>query len=161
MKKITILLSLLPLLFSCKDAVSVNQLKGYAVFGDTISPNQTIASEEMLKKYEHLKEGDTVQVKFTSKINSVCKKKGCWMNMTLNDEKEAFVRFKDYAFFVPKNADGSEAIVCGKAFLSIETVDEQKHYATDAGESKESIDKIVSPKATYSFLADGVLIKKQ
>ncbi|MES2811874.1 MAG: DUF4920 domain-containing protein [Bacteroidota bacterium] len=162
MKKVLILASLAFLIFSCKKSASVSKsdLEGFVAFGDTISPKNTITPEQMIKKYEALKEGDTVEVKFASKINSVCKKKGCWMNMALSNDKETFVKFKDYAFFVPKNADGSQAIVSGKAFLSIETIDEQKHYATDAGESKENIDKITTPKATYSFLANGVLIKK-
>lgn len=160
MKKTQIIVTLLPFLFSCKETVSKEQFKDYAIFGDTITTEKVITASEMTEKYKNLKEGDTLQIKFTSKINSVCKQKGCWMNMALNNDKEAFVKFKDYGFFVPKNADGNEAIVSGKAFLSIETVEEQKHYAADAGESKENIDKITSPKATYSFLADGVLIKK-
>ena len=70
------------------------------------------------------------------------------------------MKFKDYAFFVPKNAQDEEVIVNGKAFVSIESVEELKHYAKDAGKSQASIDSIVTPKTTYSFMADGVLIKK-
>lgn len=144
----------------CKEVSKEDQLKNYAIFGETISNENVISANEMSKKYENLKEGDTLMVKFESKINSVCKVKGCWMNLDLGDGKEIFVKFKDYAFFVPKNANGSEAIVSGKAFINVETVSEQKHYAEDAGASKEEIEKIVSPKKTLSFLADGVLIKK-
>jgi hypothetical protein len=35
-----------------------------------------------------------------------------------------------------------------------------KHYAKDAGKSQAAIDSIIKPETTYSFLADGVLIKK-
>ena len=34
----------------------------------------------------------------------------------------------------------------------------QRHYAEDAGKSKEEIEKITEPKIAYTFLADGVLI---
>ncbi len=52
-----------------------------------------------------------------------------------------------------------EAIVNGKAFVSETSVEELKHYAEDAGKSKEEIEAITEPKRTYGFLADGVLLK--
>jgi hypothetical protein len=165
MKKIILSIALVTIIASCNDKnkaaqTAENDKVEYATFGDKISDEQAISSEEMSKKFETLKEGDTVNVKFKSKINSVCKKKGCWMTLNLGNDKEAFVKFKDYAFFVPKNADNEEAIVNGKAYVSVESIDELKHYAKDEGKSQAAIDSIVAPKTTYSFMADGVLIKK-
>ena len=82
------------------------------------------------------------------------------MKMDLADNKESFIRFKDYGFFVPLNADNSEAVVSGKAFLDVISVDELRHYAKDGGKSQEEIDKITQPKTTYAFQADGVLIQE-
>lgn len=82
------------------------------------------------------------------------------MKMDLADKKESFVRFKDYGFFVPLNADNSDAIVSGIAYIDEISVDELKHYAKDGGKSQEEIDKITSPKITYAFQADGVLIQQ-
>ena len=62
---------------------------------------------------------------------------------------------------MPKDSKGKEVIVNGKAFVSVVPVDELKHYAQDKGESKESIAAITEPKTTFSFLADGVLIKNE
>ena len=107
-----------------------------------------------------MKKGDSITVKFITKINSVCKKKGCWMKLDLGNGESAFVKFKDYGFFVPKNAQDKDVIVNGKAFVSIESVDVLKHYAKDAGKSQAAIDSITEPKVTYSFMADGVLIAK-
>jgi len=132
----------------------------YATFGDKIVADKALSKDEMLKKYSNLKKGDTIAVKFKSKITSVCKKKGCWMKMDLADKKESFVRFKDYGFFVPLNADNSEAIVSGRAYIDEISIDELKHYAKDGGKSQEEIDKITSPKITYAFQADGVLIQQ-
>ena len=113
-----------------------------------------------MKKFANLKEGDTIDVKFKSKINEVCQKKGCWMSVDLGNENETFVKFKDYGFFVPLNAQDKEVIVNGKAFISVESVADLKHYAKDAGKSQAAIDSIIEPEVTYSFMANGVLIAK-
>ncbi len=99
-------------------------------------------------------------VQFESNIKSVCKKKGCWMKMDLVGDNTSFVKFKDYGFFVPLNADNSQAIVYGKAFVDVVSVDELKHYAKDGGKSAAEIAKITKPEITYSFLATGVYIRK-
>lgn len=132
----------------------------YASFGSKILAEKALSKEQMLAKYKTLKKGDTVAVKFKSNIKSVCKKKGCWMKMDLADNSESFVRFKDYGFFVPLNADNSEAIVSGRAFIDEISVAELQHYAKDGGKSQAEIDKITQPKITYAFQADGVLISK-
>ena len=164
MKKITCLLAFAVFAISCgkkeevKDEIKVTE--NFAVFGDSISTDGALTSAEMMTKFESLKEGDTLDVKFTSKINDICQKKGCWMNVALEDDKSTFVKFKDYAFFVPMNAENKDVIVEGKAFVSVESIDDLKHYAKDAGKSQEAIDSIVAPKTTYSFMANGVLISK-
>lgn len=132
----------------------------YASFGSRIAADKALTAADMMKKYAAMKKGDTIAVKFKSRIKDVCKKKGCWMSMELPNQKESFVRFKDYGFFVPMNADNSDAIVSGRAFLDVITVDELKHYAKDGGKSQQEIDKITSPKITYAFQADGVLIQQ-
>lgn len=165
MKRI-VLLGLAIALFSCNKKQedvkneAVAEKINYAVFGDSITDAEALTSAEMMAKFKKMKEDDTLNVKFKSKINGVCQKKGCWMTMDLGEEKEAFVKFKDYAFFVPMNAENQDAVISGKAFVSVETVADQKHYAKDAGKSQAAIDSITEPKITYSFMADGVLIRK-
>jgi hypothetical protein len=132
----------------------------YASFGEKFTPNKVLSNKEMLKKYKTLKKGDSVSVKFKTTIKEVCKKKGCWMSLDLTDNKESFVKFKDYAFFVPLNADKSDAIVNGVAFIEVVSVDELRHYAKDGGKSAAEIKKITKPEIKYAFTATGVLIKK-
>lgn len=139
---------------------SAQNVSGYASFGEKFAVGKVLSKEEMLKKYKNLKKGDSIPVQFKTTINSVCKKKGCWMKLDLGKGESSFVKFKDYGFFVPLNADGSEVIVKGYAFVDVVTVDELKHYAKDAGKSKEEIAKITKPEITYSFTATGVYIKK-
>ncbi len=144
------------LVLSCKK----EETKQYATFGKEINDNDALSKEEMTNKYLALKEGDTLNVKFASTIKEICQKKGCWMSLQLDKDNEAFVKFKDYGFFVPMNAQNKEVVVNGKAFVSVTTVDELKHYAKDEGKSQEEINTITQPEVTYSFLADGVLIAK-
>ncbi len=132
----------------------------YASFGEKITDAEAISADEMRAKFKNLKAGDTLNVKFASTINEVCKKKGCWMKLDLGEEQESMVRFKDYGFFMPLNADAKEVVVNGKAYVTEISVDELQHYAKDAGKSEEEIAQITEPKYTYAFEADGVLMKK-
>lgn len=131
----------------------------YASFGEEITDVEVISADEMRTKFENLTAGDTVTVKFASIINEVCKKKGCWMKLDLGNETESMVRFKDYGFFMPLDSDKKEVIVEGKAFINETPVEELRHYAEDAGKSKEEIEQITEPKKEYTFIAHGVLMK--
>lgn len=161
-QKITLAFAILSLLNSCetKKEAPVNTAISYAKFGDSISAEQALSSSEMMEKFASLKEGDTLSVKFKSTINEICQNKGCWMTLDLTDEAEAFVKFKDYGFFVPMNAQKRDVIVEGKAFIEETPIAELKHYAEDEGKSKAAIDSIVAPKKEFKFLAHGVLIAK-
>jgi Domain of unknown function (DUF4920) len=164
MKKIVLLIGSSILFLNCNGNKTMVEKKigDYTLFGDgkNISIENSISATEMGTKYETLKPGDTLNVKFSSTIKDVCQNKGCWMKLPIGDQKETFVKFKDYGFFMPKDSKGDQVIVNGKAFVSMESVDDQRHYAKDGGMAQAEIDKIVTPKKTFSFLADGVLIKK-
>ena len=74
-------------------------------------------------------------------------------------EKTIFVRFKNYGFFVPKEgAEGKTAILNGKLSIDTLSVAELRHYAQDAGKSKQEISSIEKQEITMSFLAEGVII---
>ncbi len=164
MKKIVAIVTISAALVSCnkKDetAVKSDPKMTYASFGDKISQENAITKDEMLTKYKSLKAGDTLDIKLATKINEICQNKGCWMTLDLGNDENAFVKFKDYGFFVPMNAQKREAIVEGKAFVEETSVAELKHYAEDEGKSANEIAKITEPKTEYKFLAHGVLIAK-
>ena len=79
------------------------------------------------------------------------------MRLDIGDE-EAMVKFKDYGFFMPKNIANKEVIVHGKAFVAEVSIEDQRHYAEDAGKSKEALIAIIEVEKTLSFEADGVLL---
>ena len=153
------------LLNSCKNKSEENQKETeitekieYASFGNEIIADDAIASSSMLEHYETMNVGDSINSKMIAKVNEVCQSKGCWMTLNLENGDEVMVKFKDYGFFMPKDIAGKEVIVNGKAFVNEVPVDEQRHYAEDAGKTAEEIAQITEPKKTYSFEADGVLL---
>jgi hypothetical protein len=161
MKKVLFILTLFLLVISCnKKETKVSDKLVFTSFGEKITDENAITKDVLLKKYKTLKLGDTIQVKVASKINEICQNKGCWMTLDLGNEETAFVKFKDYGFFVPMNAQKRETIIEGKAFVEETSVAELKHYAEDEGKTSEDIAKITVPKTEYKFLAHGVLISK-
>lgn len=131
----------------------------YTSYGDKIDDEGTITAAKMASKFENMQVGDTTNVKMMARVDDVCQAKGCWMKLNLENGEQAMVKFKDYGFFMPKDITGKEVIVNGKAFVNEVPVDEQRHYAEDGGASEEEIAAITEPKKTYSFEADGVLLK--
>lgn len=166
MKKYLSLLLVVSLLVTCKNDSKNNTILdenkteeiAYASFGEKIDADDALNTKRMALQYESMKIGDTINAKMTGKINEVCSTKGCWMRLDLEGE-EVMVRFKDYGFFMPLNATG-EVVINGKAFIDEISVNELRHFAEDAGKSKEEIEAITEPEITYSFLADGVLLKE-
>lgn len=132
----------------------------YKSFGKEIAPDNVTTASFMASHYESMKVGDSINSKMTAKVLSVCQSKGCWMTLNLDGGNEVMVKFKDYGFFMPKDIAGKEVIVNGKAYVNEVSVDELRHYAEDAGKSAEEIAAINEPKKTFSFEADGVLLKQ-
>jgi len=146
-----------------KDASTTENVEvamNYKSIGEKITDEKVLSKEEIQEKYKNLKPGDTVAVKFTSEVKEVCQNKGCWMKMDMGEE-EAMVKFKDYGFFMPKDLAGQEVIVEGMAFVEEMSVEEQRHYAEDAGKSADEIAAITEPKRTLSFISSGVLIPEK
>lgn len=173
MKKYILAFLLVSLMFSCKNeskqvaetkeneiASTEHQELAYSSFGMEISPSDALTAKRMATHYEKMTVGDSIDAKMIAKVDEVCQAKGCWMKVDLENGEQVMVKFKDYGFFMPKDIAGREVVMNGKAYVNEVSVDEQRHYAEDAGQSEEEIAKITEPKKTYSFLADGVLIKE-
>ena len=126
-------------------------------FGATVTPAGAISYDAMLDKMAKADKMDNVKVE--GKVEAVCKAKGCWMNIA-SDKGAApmFVKFKDYAFFMPKDLAGKKVIMLGNAFKEKTSVEDLRHFAQDEGKSKEDIAKITKPKEEMKFMASGVII---
>ena len=128
----------------------------YVYYGQKISPDDALTAPQFLKAME---KKDSLNVKVEAKIEAVCKKKGCWMDLNLENGSTMKVRFKDYEFFVPKDSDGKMAVVEGKAKVEVTDVATLRHYAEDAGKSKEEIAAITQDEKAITFEAIGVIIR--
>ncbi|WP_212744842.1 DUF4920 domain-containing protein [Hymenobacter jeollabukensis] len=102
---------------------------------------------------------DSAKVKLIGEATDVCQAKGCWMTLQTADGKPMRVRFKDYAFFVPKDSKGKTVVIDGWAHREEISVADQQHYAKDAGKSDKEVAAITKPQQQLTFMADGVLIK--
>lgn len=167
MKKITLLtVCLLSLVtIGCKStskagmaSSSASNMKETAVYGADFTAVKVVQYDDLLKSLAKTKKVDDVIVE--GSVNGVCQSKGCWMNIVSEKDANApkmFVKFKDYAFFMPKDLEG-KVIMKGYAYKEETSVDELRHYAEDEGKSKEEIEKITKPVTEYKFMASGVKI---
>ena len=166
MKGFNIFLVILSVAFSCTAQTNQSQNhldstnEQFMSFGDKIDLDNTQTTAEITERYQNMKTVDTLQTKFTAKVKEVCKVKGCWMKLELVNGEEVMVRFKGYGFFMPPDIDGKEVVLNGLAYVEEMSVADRKHFAKDGGMSQDQIDAISTPKMTYSFEANGVLVKQ-
>jgi Domain of unknown function (DUF4920) len=126
-------------------------------FGEKVTAKDALTYDQMLAKLSKTEKMDNVKVMGT--VEAVCKAKGCWMNIKSETNKPSmFVKFKDYAFFMPKDIAGKKVVMIGNAFKETTSIEDLRHFAQDEGKSKEEIEKINKPKEEMKFMANGVLI---
>ena len=151
MKKYLFALFLTAGIYACNTTIAQDNH-----YGAKIDEKGAISVSELVAKMEGKTE---MNAKVEGKISEVCQAKGCWMTLEKADGTKMRVTFKDYGFFVPKNISGKTVIINGTASITTTGVDELRHYAEDAGKSKEEIAKITEPKKELAFEADGVIVK--
>lgn len=139
------------------DPKSSDPAKDGKHFGAIITGDNAIPYDQVMAK---MSTTDSLNMKVRGKVSEVCQKKGCWMTLISEQpgQPEMRVTFKDYAFFMPKDLSGKHVVVDGYAYVETTSVDILRHYAEDAGKTKEEIAAITEPKREVSFEASGVLI---
>lgn len=165
LKKLVFLCALVGLLAACntKSAKMAGKSEPTIVttadgqhFGEIITAKDAIPFGQLVEKLEST---DSVETKVVATITDVCQMKGCWMNITADGrEEKMFVKFKDYAFFVPKDSAGKEVVMQGKAYRETTSVEELRHYAEDAGKSEDEVNAITEPKTELKFMASGIIL---
>lgn len=124
-------------------------------FGKELTAENAINPEQMVKQVQQKE--IPVAVKVKGKVTNVCKMEGCWLKLASADG-DIMVKMKDHAFLVPTAINGKEVVIAGVAEQKITSVEMLKHYAEDAGKSKEEIAKITEPKKEIVINAEGVLV---
>lgn len=124
-------------------------------YGEKVNPTGAVSLSELPAKLETT---DVVNTKIRAKVLEVCPQKGCWIKLAVNDSTTAFVKMKDYGFFLPVAAKGKTVVLDGEVKMKTTSVAELKHYAQDAKKSKEEIAAITKPEKEISILAKGITI---
>ncbi|MGE0930476.1 DUF4920 domain-containing protein [Peijinzhouia sedimentorum] len=164
MKNLILIFAFSTLFMACEQSNTVvetttekNTLEeNLAHFGELITPEGAEDVNTLLASVENEEE---LNAKVSGTIVEVCQSKGCWMTLQLDNGETMRVTFKDYGFFVPKDAAGKTVIMDGIAKVDVTDVETLRHYAEDAGKTQEEIDAITEAKKGLSFEASGVIIK--
>jgi Domain of unknown function (DUF4920) len=134
----------------------IAQAPQYKAFGDSIqSAAAPLALAEAMKTPNAQK---TVRVQ--AKVAEVCQQKGCWL-LLADGSSTMRITFKDYAFFMPKDIAGKTIIAEGVITEEVLEQADARHYAEDAGKSKEEIAKIKGDKKTIAMVAQSVFVLVQ
>lgn len=123
-----------------------------------VDTSKAISVAEMMTAFKS--KSEEMEFTFLAPIEEVCSKAGCWINVEKGNGEKFMVRFKDHFTIPPKTKIGTEAYLHGVAYWDTVSVDLLKHFAEDAGKSKEEIDMITKPKFEMGFEADGIVLKK-
>ena len=144
------------LVIACKqEAVPTEVADGKLYFGEKINETDATDISDSVVGFE---KGEKRTVKIKGTIESVCQAKGCWMNIVDDSDESVFIKFKDYAFFMPLDASGKEVVVSGVLSNTVTSVSELRHYAADGAATADEIAAITEPKMELKMMADGVII---
>ena len=124
------------------------------VFGDKTTAKDAVAANDLAAL---LADKTEATVKVTGKVVEVCKMEGCWLRMeTANGPM--LIKMKDHNFKVPLAMNGKTIVAEGTATFKETSVEMLRHYAEDAGKSKEEIAAIKEPKKEIIVQAKGILV---
>jgi hypothetical protein len=125
---------------------------------EEVDVEKAIQVAEMVTKMNASKKEQEFTI--NAKIDEVCSKAGCWINIKKEDGSTFKVIFEDHFTIPPKTNIGTSAYLHGIAYWDTIPVDILQHYAEDAGKSKEEIAKITEPSFELAFEADGITFEK-
>ncbi len=124
------------------------------VYGKVSEESNAVSPDELKTKLVD----DKFQGQVKGKVVEVCKAEGCWIKLQRADGTSMMVRAKDHAFLMPENIVGKTVLIEGNATVKEVSEDMRKHYAEDAGKSKEEIAKIKGSEKDVQFAAKGVKV---
>lgn len=128
--------------------------KSGMTFGEKITADGSITASELATT---ITTKEPKEVKVTGEVTEVCKMEGCWIRMK-TDKGTMLIKMKDHTFLVPLSLNGKTVVVSGVATFKETSVEMLRHYAEDAGKSKEEIAAITEPKKEITMQAKGILV---
>ncbi|BFG69336.1 hypothetical protein KACHI17_02170 [Sediminibacterium sp. KACHI17] len=128
-----------------------------ATFGKVTTAENAVSMEQYVKLLESRGDGKPLEGKIIGIVKEVCQKEGCWIKVE-SPNGNLMVKMKDHKFAVPVVLNGKKVVIDGVGTLTTTSVKQLKHYAEDAGKSKEEIAKITEPKKEIVIQAAGILV---
>ncbi len=157
MRKICFLVTMLTLtLLSYAQPPKVPAEPGTS-FGQTTTAENAITVDQLFSIMQSKEKKTGFQVKIKGVVTQVCEKEGCWIKVQSPDGS-MLVKMKDHKFLVPLVLNGKTIVIDGTADEKMTTVEQLRHYAEDAGKSKEEIAKITEPRKEITVQAKGILV---
>jgi Domain of unknown function (DUF4920) len=153
MKRILLATAVLVLSFSI-NAQDAPSAKPGVVFGEVTEKGTVVSANEVESKMVDNK----YEGKIKGKVVEVCKAMGCWAKLQKDDGSTIMIKVKDHEFAMPEDIVGKIVLAEGSAQVKETSVNMLKHYAEDAGKSKEEIEKIKEPKKEVLMTVKGVKI---
>jgi len=124
------------------------------VYGEVKDKGQAISIDKL---ESNLKE-NKFEGKITGKVVEVCQAMGCWVKLQKADGSTILVNAKDHGFTMPKDIVGKNVVIDGEATIKEVTEKMRRHYAEDAGKTKEEIEKIKGSSKEVTIAANGVKV---
>lgn len=142
--------------FTDKTAATEQETKNPQIYGAAFTPEHILQANELTSK---MSGKDSIQATVKAEVLESCQAKGCWMDVKMANSSMK-VTFRNYGFFLPiENLQEREVIFTGTAKRELISVEDQRHYAKDAGKTDAEIAAITTPAEELRFVADGVILK--
>lgn len=140
---------------NAQEASEIKPAEKGVVYGTVISETGEVVSPDDLQA--KMADG-AFEGKVTGKVKEVCKAMGCWIRLEKADGTSLMVKSKDHGFFMPENLTGKNVVIEGTANVKEVSEEKRKHFAEDAGKSKDEIKKIKGSEKEIQFVASGVKV---
>ncbi len=157
MKKILLALSFVCIGFALNAQPPKVPADAGSVFGQKTTAENAISVDQLFSMMQSKKENKEMNVKLKGVVTQVCEKEGCWIKVQSPDGS-MMVKMKDHKFVVPMVLNGKTIVIDGIADEKLTTVEQLRHFAEDAGKSKEEIAKIKNAKREITVQAKGILV---
>lgn len=154
MKKLFFLIPVLLLAFSMKAQPPKGPADKGMTFGAKTTIDGAVNADELTNI---LGDKSAAEVKIKGKVVEVCKMEGCWLKMQTTNGP-MMIKMKDHSFLVPLTMNGKTIVAQGTATFKETSVEMLRHYAEDAGKTKEEIAAIKDPKKEMTMDATGILV---
>jgi hypothetical protein len=125
--------------------------EGIVKCGDKLGKSPAVSIADVMKDPDEFAGKSVI---FSGRIEEVCQKKGCWMEVVSGDPASRIrVTFKDYGFFVPKDSHGMMVRAEGVFETKVLSKEDAEHLA---GEGANIVPNEDGTATELAFVASGV-----